>query len=101
MSNTKFTKGPWFIEHRTKGLFIFAGNELLNAGFNVCGVSGPDDYVNSLLIASSPDLYQQLEESNDCMLALADTLWECGHNITALKEQIKRNEFVLAKARGE
>lgn len=47
------------------------------------------------------DLYQQLEESNDCMLALEDTLWECGYNITALKEQIKRNEFVLAKARGE
>lgn len=47
------------------------------------------------------EMYQQLEESNDCMLALADTLWECGHNITALKEQIKRNEFVLAKARGE
>lgn len=37
----------------------------------------------------------QLEESNDCMLALADTLRKYGHNTTDLLEQVKRNEIII------
>lgn len=56
---------------------------------------------NIHLIAIELELCQQLEESNDCMLALVDTLAKYGHNTHDLLEQVKRNEFVLAKARGE
>lgn len=40
-------------------------------------------------------LCAQLEESNDCMLALADTLRKYGHNTTDLLEQVKRNEIII------
>ena len=40
-------------------------------------------------------LCAQLEESNDCMLALADTLRKYGHNTTDLLEQVERNERII------
>lgn len=40
-------------------------------------------------------LYNQLEESNDCMLALADTLRKYGHNATDLLEQVNLNEIII------
>lgn len=40
-------------------------------------------------------LCEQLEESNDCMLALADTLRKYGHNTTDLREQVRRNERIV------
>ena len=40
-------------------------------------------------------LCEQLEESNDCMLALADTLRKYGHNTTDLLEQVNRNERIV------
>jgi hypothetical protein len=98
MNNAKFTTGPWRFTVIANRAYIESVES-----YQVCDISNMSDMrlSNVHLITTSPDLYQQLEESNDCMLALEDTLWECGYNITALKEQIKRNEFVLAKARGE
>ena len=40
-------------------------------------------------------LCDQLEESNDCMLALADTLRKYGHNPRDLLEQVNRNERIV------
>lgn len=40
-------------------------------------------------------LCDQLEESNDCMLALADTLCKYGHNTTDLLEQVRSNERII------
>lgn len=40
-------------------------------------------------------LCDQLEESNDCMLVLANTLAKYGHNTTDLFDQVYRNEHVI------
>lgn len=44
-------------------------------------------------------LCDQLEESNDCMLALADTLSKYGYNTTDLLEQVNRNERIVESCR--
>lgn len=40
-------------------------------------------------------LCDQLEESNDCMLALADTLRKYGHSTVDLLEQVERNTIII------
>jgi hypothetical protein len=110
MSNTKFTKGPW-VSGKPSDHAPFCVDAKCNYDnelFEVCSVWGVNDdssackqsEANLNLIVMSPELYQQLEESNDCMLALVDTLAKYGHNTHNLLEQVKRNDFVLAKARG-
>jgi hypothetical protein len=103
MSFTRFTEGPWrvdkygcIVQHNTRD----GGDVIRAGGLALCTNDGEPKY-NRYLIASSPELYQQLEESNDCMLALVDTLKDYGYSPHDLLEQIKWNELVLAKARGE
>lgn len=40
-------------------------------------------------------LCNQLEESNDCMLALSDTLRKYGHSPVDLLEQVRSNELII------
>lgn len=41
-------------------------------------------------------LVAQLEECNDCMESLADTLRQSGHHTKDLHEQIERNKLIIA-----
>jgi len=71
----KFTKGPWRIESRVRGDFIFASEERLNAGFNICKVSGPESSYNASLIACAPEMYEMLERVARTHLHENSGLW--------------------------
>jgi len=98
MNKAKFTKGPWLV----CGYEVKIKVDFNDGWFPICSLTVFNEAkANANLIAAAPDMYDQIEESNDCMMALADTLASYGHNVHDLIEQVKRNQQLLAKARGE
>lgn len=91
MSEAKFTKGPWV----TNGFScVNAGDQTLCAMVNSSIATGDptEDYANASLIATSPEMYEMLNEISESLLEAG------GYGNYALA---KRIELLLAKARGE
>lgn len=89
MSNTKFTRGPWRL---VKGF----GENTFGVQMGICGGFMIDKRANSEcnahLIASAPDMYDELKAIRDIFEA---------HDAEVFKDSIECLDNVLARARGE
>ena len=100
MSNAKFTKGPWEIRGNDIGVFDTGetqafGMMIIVANTDASDASPDESKLNANLIASAPEMYQELE----------DLKWEfhceCGHPRCSREQTKRKIEAILAKARGE
>ena len=94
-SKAKFTKGPWRIHSRSEVKFGSQGLISVSNTFN-----NVEEYYNTALIASSPDLYAEIE--ND-IIHLTNRIIssKCAEKIKRLEVERDRKCDLLAKAQGE
>ena len=100
MSNTKFTKGPWFVEQMEDVNSVYDVHYNLPASeYSVASIviNIPDAEANAHLIAAAPDMYTMIGDLAD----MVDKLNEGFNTDHKAIELSTRAEMLLKKARGE
>lgn len=116
MSETKFTRGPWYIDHDQTPLEIIGPAEnyrrfgvdgeraLASVGDDIVYEDRPrleeEDTANAHLIAAAPDLYDALEKLLARYTQLAGC-GDCGNLVPEEEAEVIASRAALAKARGE
>jgi hypothetical protein len=69
MSNTKHTKGPWFVTKYGDLQYAISNNP---NGYEEREIPAEEDEANAKIISSAPDLLEALIEYNEAMKHFAD-----------------------------
>jgi len=88
MSDTKFTKGSWYVHTMYPAVVIIPGG-----GFDIVGI--PNAKANAHLIASAPDMYKLLDSIAELMNSDDQTIAD------EMVQKFDDIELLLKKARGE
>jgi hypothetical protein len=111
MSETKFTKCPWIlvagdrfqldliITSKTRDNSSIAPIAQLDFDFN--GEIGCEQKANAHLIASAPEMYEEIESDINEIKEFILTLKPYSDDWLFYTNKLKRKEGLLAKARGE
>lgn len=106
MSEAKFTKGEWKVTKIQDRLFrIGSGCSEIAKTIRWNGSESHkyNDEVeaNAYIMAAAPEMYEEIERDLDSLYNFVKTLAEYSNDWLFYINEIKRKEYLLAKARGE